>query len=162
MGSTDAQKDEGYKLAEQLAAKEPVITDLETLALVQQAFLNAHRKRLSPAPAASRPSDAAAAVWERALKAKSGDEGFARECYMACLERHDWAGAQKVAPERRGLKALRIGLRPLLAFPPPPILLSCINAEKHNGLDASVPLYFLKFDSFYLLKKNWGGGFSYF
>ncbi len=130
VGSTDAQKDEGYKLAEQLAAKEPVITDLESLALIQQAFLNAHRKRLAPAPAASRSSDAAAAIWERALKAKSGDEAFARECYMACLERHDWAGAQKVAPERRCLEALRIGSGPCLLSP---VLSSCINAECPTG-----------------------------
>ncbi|KAI9781440.1 MAG: hypothetical protein M1839_006034 [Geoglossum umbratile] len=87
-----AQNDEGFADAHALASKVPPITDVEVLRLLQLALSN-----LEARGDRYNAKESIAKLWERAIKAKPGDEALAREWFLKTFQDRDWRSAQKAA-----------------------------------------------------------------
>jgi N-terminal acetyltransferase B complex non-catalytic subunit len=85
------QNDEGFADANALALRDPPITDVEVLRLLQLALSNLEARggRYSA-------KESITTLWERAIKAKPGDEALAREWFLKTFQDRDWRNAQKV------------------------------------------------------------------
>jgi hypothetical protein len=86
-----AQNDEGFADAQALASKDPPVTDVEVLRLLQLALSN-----LQARGDRYNAKEYIAKLWERAIKAKPGDEPLAREWFLKTFQDRDWRNAQKV------------------------------------------------------------------
>ncbi|KAI9839626.1 MAG: hypothetical protein M1819_002252 [Sarea resinae] len=89
-----SQQEQGVTEFERLCAKEPPVTDLHTLSMIQQALggSNARKSVLK-----GRRSVNVALLWERAAKFRSGDESLPKEWFMITFELNQWVDAQKAA-----------------------------------------------------------------
>ena len=87
-----AQNDEGFADAQALALKDPPVTDVEVMRLLQLALSNleARGNRYNA-------KESIAKLWERAIRAKPGDEALAREWFLKTFQDRDWRNAQKVS-----------------------------------------------------------------
>jgi N-terminal acetyltransferase B complex non-catalytic subunit len=85
------QNDEGFADAHALASKEPPIIDVEVLRLLQLALSN-----LEARGSRYNAKETITTLWERAIKAKPGDEALAREWFLKTFQDRDWRDAQKV------------------------------------------------------------------
>ncbi|KAI9765827.1 MAG: hypothetical protein M1840_007109 [Geoglossum simile] len=87
-----AQNDEGFADAQALASKEPPVTDVEVLRLLQLALSN-----LEARGDRYNAKEYITKLWERAIKTKPGDEPLAREWFLRTFQDRDWRNAQKAA-----------------------------------------------------------------
>ena len=91
LSASQAQNDEGFADAHALASKDPPVTEVEVLRLVQLALSNLEAKG-----GRYDAKGSIAKLWERAIKAKPGDEALAREWFLKTFQDRDWRNAQKV------------------------------------------------------------------
>ncbi|KAI9809860.1 MAG: hypothetical protein M1825_000293 [Sarcosagium campestre] len=91
-----AQVQEGLRDVDLLVGKEPAISDLGTLKVLESALRKIERHgQTERLQLSHQPKELTARLWERAVKAKSGDEALCREWFFSAFRLQDWRSAQK-------------------------------------------------------------------
>ncbi|KAI9848708.1 MAG: hypothetical protein M1837_006795 [Sclerophora amabilis] len=89
-------KAQGYSETKKLIGKQPPIVEVQILRLLQQALMAAQDLHVGRSPV--QVKDDISQLWDRAVKARPGDEDLAKECLFFYFEQGEWEGAQKVSP----------------------------------------------------------------
>ena len=109
---SSTQKEEGFAELKSHINKDPPTVDLDTLNLLQQCLSELEESQF-PDVVLQDVKALSALLWERAIKAKPGDEQLARQWFFSAFQHQNWRDAQKVLYLRTSFPDCPSGLEPV-------------------------------------------------